>query len=97
MIDAIGTASCSIADLVAMSRMKNYHSRVGDLNFSGDNQTHLDVLSNKIFVDALRATGQVEHITIFSMTHGVIGTCRCPRCSLKKKIALLKAHLAATW
>eukprot|EP00039_Didymoeca_costata_P017999 m.331701 g.331701 ORF g.331701 m.331701 type:complete len:1225 (-) comp16782_c0_seq1:94-3768(-) len=60
VIDAIGTASCSIADLVAMSRMKNYHSRVGDLNFSGDNQTHLDVLSNKIFVDALRATGQVS-------------------------------------
>lgn len=59
VIDAIATASCEIADLVATSRVKNYHSRVGDTNFTGDDQTHLDVLSNKIMIDCLRGTGKV--------------------------------------
>jgi len=56
LLDAIATATIDIATLVAKGGTAEVTTKLDSQNVQGERQMQLDVLSNAIFIDALRAT-----------------------------------------
>ncbi len=62
LLDAIATATIDIATLVAKGGTAEVTAKLASQNVQGETQMQLDVLSNAIFIEALRATQLVAGI-----------------------------------
>ncbi|KAK9798934.1 hypothetical protein WJX73_003803 [Symbiochloris irregularis] len=58
VISSIALACKQIASLVTRSGISNLTGAAGAANFSGEDQKKLDVISNEVFANALRASGR---------------------------------------
>lgn len=62
LLDAIATATIDIAALIATNETAEVTAKLASQNVQGETQMQLDVLSNAIFIEALRATQLVAGI-----------------------------------
>ena len=62
VISSIATACKQIASLVNRAGISNLTGLAGETNIQGEDQKKLDVISNEVFCNALRASGRtVSH------------------------------------
>ena len=58
VISSIATACKQIASLVNRAGISNLTGLAGETNIQGEDQKKLDVISNEVFCNALRASGR---------------------------------------
>lgn len=63
VISSIATACKQIASLVNRAGISNLTGLAGETNIQGEDQKKLDVISNEVFCNALRASGRTVRRT----------------------------------
>lgn len=64
VISSIATACKQIASLVNRAGISNLTGLAGETNIQGEDQKKLDVISNEVFCNALRASGRTVRLTL---------------------------------
>lgn len=63
VLSSIAVACKQIASMVNRAGISNLTGAAGEQNFSGEDQKKLDVVSNEVFSNCLRASGRTVSVT----------------------------------